>query len=356
MVIVAGACGIAAGTPLAILGAIGRAAQRGVIVKGGRALEVLARVDVAVLDKTGTLTRGSPLLTAVQPVVGIREDDLLAAAAVAEARSEHPFAQPIRRAARERALSVAPPDVFAYTPGQGIVCRAAAAEIVVGSRALLRRHGIPIIEYGGSDHASEIFVARDARMLGTLRFEDPVRLEARAAIDGLHALGITTALLTGDGAAAATAVGRTLGIDRIEAEMVPEEKLRRIDALRAEGRTVMMVGDGVNDAPALTRAHVGVAMGSGTDVARETANVMLLGNDLLALVDALRIARRCHRIIMVNFVGTLAVDGAGMVLAAVGLLDPVLAAFVHVSSELLFILNSARLLRRGRAADSRARA
>jgi len=320
-----------------------------VIIKGGRPLEVLAHVDVVVFDKTGTLTLGAPAVTAVSPAPGIGTGDVLAAAAAAEARSEHPFARAILKAAADHRVVVSAPETFHYTPGRGIICRAAGSEIVIGGRALVAERGIAV---GAEDGAparlgSEIFVARDGRLLGRLQLSDTTRHEARTAVAALHALGITTIVLTGDGAGVATSVSRAVGVDRVEAELLPEDKLRRIDALRASGHTVMMVGDGINDAPALTRADVGVAMGSGTDVARETSSVTLLGNDLCGVVEGLHIARRCHRIIMFNFVGTLAVDGGGVLLASIGLLNPLLAAFVHVASELLFLLNSARLLRRG---------
>ncbi len=346
VIIVAGACGIAAGTPLAILGAIGQAARRGAIVKGGRPLEILARVDTAVFDKTGTLTYGTPVVMATEPAAGVSGEELLAAAATAEVRSEHPFARAILAAAAERSLTVTAPETFTYTPGRGIVCRARGEDVAVGSRDLLLERGIRVPERSPNGHpGSEILVARGSRFLGTLRVSDRTRDDGRAAIAAIRALGIRTILLTGDGPAAAAAVGGAIGVDEIEAELLPDEKLARIAALRTARRTVMMVGDGVNDAPALMKASVGVAMGSGTDVARESASVMLLGNDLTALADTLRLARRCHRIIMTNFAGTLAVDGVGIGLAAAGLLNPVFAAFIHVSSELLFILNSARLLR-----------
>ena len=280
--------------------------------------------------------------------VGTSEDELLTAAASAEAWSEHPFASAILEKAAGRSLVLAAPEAFAYTPGMGIVSRINGDEITVGRRELLRERGVHVPDTDGNGvDASEILVARGRRFLGTLRIRDRTREDARTAIGAIRALGISTTLLTGDHPGVATTVGRAIGIDHVEAGLLPDEKLARIEALRAAGRTVMMVGDGVNDAPALVRASVGVAMGSGTDVARESASVMLLGNDLTALADTLTLARRCYRIITANFVGTLAVDGIGVGLAAFGFLDPLIAAFIHVSSELVFILNSARLLRHG---------
>src|SRR5437667_64991 len=237
VVIVAGACGIAAGTPLAILGGIGRSAQLGSIIKGGLYLESLATIDTILLDKTGTLTYGTP----------------------------------------------------------GVV-------------------------------------------------DDTLRPEATKAIQDLKSMGLKTVLLTGDSKAVAENIGGKLGVDEIAAELLPEDKLAFVRRLTATRHNVVMVGDGVNDAPALMKATVGIAMGAGTDVARESANVVLIGNDLSKLVETLSIARCCRRTIMQNFVGTLVVDSIGVGLAAFGFLNPLLAAFIHVSSEMTFILNSARLL------------
>jgi P-type E1-E2 ATPase len=195
--------------------------------------------------------------------------------------------------------------------------------------------------------ASDVFVARNGQVLGVIAVSDTVRPEAKAAIDALNKMGIRTLLLTGDSRAVADAVASQLGISEIVAEALPEEKLERIRVLvKGDGRVVAVVGDGVNDAPALVEASVGVAMGSGTDVARESADVVLLGNDLVRFVETLRMARRVRRTIWQNFAGTLAIDALGIVLAAFGLLGPLLAAFIHVSSEMTFILNSARLLPR----------
>jgi Cd2+/Zn2+-exporting ATPase/Cu+-exporting ATPase len=352
VVIVAGACGIAAGTPLAILGAIGQAARRGAIVKGGLYLEVLSRVDTVVLDKTGTLTYGEPAVVAIHPAPGATAEEVLAAAAIAERPSEHPVAKAVLAKAAATALAVVEPERFASVPGRGVVCTVGGAEIVVGSRAFLAEHDVDVTPCGfGTGQGSEIHVARRGLALGHLHVADVLRPEAEDAVAGLHRMGLRTILLTGDAEAVAGAVGRQLAIDEVEAGLLPAGKLARIEALLAEGRIVAMVGDGINDAPALMRASVGVAMGSGTDVARESAPVVLLGNDLRTFVDTLQLARRCRRIIMANFAGTLLVDTVGVGLAAVGLLGPLLAAFVHVASELAFILNAARLLPAGPAAS-----
>jgi P-type E1-E2 ATPase len=189
-------------------------------------------------------------------------------------------------------------------------------------------------------------VGRGGRFLGALQIADTLRPEAIEAVGELHRMGLQVILLTGDSESIARSVSVALQIDEVGSELLPEQKVQRIRTLIGNGRKVAMVGDGVNDAPALMQANVGVAMGSGTDVARESAQIMLLGNDLLKFVETLKIARRCHRIIIANFTGTLVVDGVGVGLAAFGFLDPLLAAFIHVTSEFAFILNSARLLPR----------
>jgi Cd2+/Zn2+-exporting ATPase/Cu+-exporting ATPase len=345
VIIVAGACGIAAGTPLAILGAVGRAARHGAIVKGGIYIEVLGRVDTIVLDKTGTLTLGEPQIAAVYPAPGVGERQLLEAAAIAEVPSEHPLGKAVLTRARAEGITPADPDRFSYTPGKGIVCSVAGEAIVVGNRTLLEREGIGFPDI---DSASTVLVARGGRFLGALEVADVVRPEAARAIAEVRRMGMRTILLTGDAASIAEEVGGRLGVDEVLAELLPEHKLAKVRELQNAGKRVAMVGDGLNDAPALAQADVGIAMGSGTDVARESADVVLLGNDLLKLVEALRIARQCRSIIWQNFAGTLLVDGLGMLLAGFRFLNPLLAAFIHVSSELLFILNSTRLLpRRG---------
>ncbi|MGA2877326.1 MAG: cation-translocating P-type ATPase [Bryobacteraceae bacterium] len=345
VVIVAGACGIAAGTPLAILGAIGRAARHGAIVKGGLYMETLSKVDTVVLDKTGTLTLGNPEVVSIDPSAGVERERLLRVAASAERYSEHPLARAILKTANQMALTLVDPEGFSYTPGKGISCCVDGEEAVVGSRAFLLEHGVKVSAPATDQDAStEILVARGGVQLGGLKIADVLRPEAVEAVRALREMSIRTILLTGDTASIGRAVGSQLQVDEVEAELLPQQKLDRVRALRDAGKTVAMVGDGINDAPALMEAHVGIAMGSGTEVAREAANVLLLGNDLLKVVEVIKIARRCNRIIMFNFAGTLGVDAAGVGLAAFGFLNPVLAALIHVTSELVFILNSARLL------------
>ncbi len=346
VIIVTGACGIAAGTPLAILGGIGRSARLGAIIKGGVHLETLGKVDTVVLDKTGTLTFGRPEVQAIVPVAGVALEDVLDAAAAAELRSEHPLGKAIVAHAQSKCRSVAEPEQFAYTPGRGIIARIGGSTVLVGNLLWMQEKMVvvPSSFSQGVEAASEVYVARDGALLGAVAVADTVRPEAKRAIEALNAMKIRTILLTGDVLPVAQAVGNGLGIRAIEAGLLPEDKLDRIQALIRQNRTVAMVGDGVNDAPALAEASVGIAMGSGTDVAQESADVVLLGNDLVRLVDTLKLARRTRRIIWQNFAGTITVDLAGIILASVGLLNPLLAAFIHVVSELTFILNSARLL------------
>ena len=344
VIIVAGACGVAAGTPLAILGAIGRAAKAGAIVKGGRHIESLGAVDTVVLDKTGTLTLGSPEVTHIEPA-GIASQDLLRLASSAEKYSEHPVARAITRRAAELRVETLDCSEFSAEPGKGVRCRMNDKTVMIGSRAYLRGAGVLVPEFHkASRTASDVFVAEAGHYIGRIQVADVLRSGAKPAIESLQELGIRTLLLTGDVPAIAEAIGRDLGVDEVEAGLLPEDKLRWVQNLRSAGRIVAMVGDGVNDAPALVAANVGIAVGSGTDVARESASVLLLGDDLTRLAELLKIARQCNRIIMTNFFGTIAIDTVGVGLAAFGFLNPILAALIHVTSELAFILNSARLV------------
>jgi heavy metal translocating P-type ATPase len=343
VIIVAGACGIAAGTPLAILGAIGRAARHGSIIKGGIYLEALGQLNTVFLDKTGTLTFGMPLVTEVNPAPGITESALIEAAASAESSSEHPLGRAIVRLAEQRSIPVSQPAHFAYRIGRGVLAEVAGEETVAGNRPLFTELGLRLPERSAAE-GTEILVARNGSYIGSIVVADQLRPSSASAVRALQEMKIDVVLLTGDTRQTAQAVAGQLGIRYVHAELLPEEKTGYIAEQVREGRVVAMLGDGINDAPALSEATVGVAMGAGTDVARESADVVLIGNDLMKFVETVRVAKRCRAIILQNFYGTLIVDTIGIGLAAAGYLNPLLAAFIHVASELTFILNSTRLL------------
>ena len=364
VIIVAGACGVAAGTPLAVLAAIARAARCGAFVKDGTHLEQLSAVDTVVVDKTGTLTVGEPRVVSVLPTeVAAGEDEVLALAAAAEWNSEHPIGRAIYAEAAVRDLTVPVPGDVAYSPGAGVSTHVEGRRITVG-RCRGQGHQPGRDTDGCEDEAalstesdpeapsatSVVEVRADGQLLGTIALADRLRQGAAAAVRDLGDMGLEVLMLTGDSAASARHVAGLLGLteEQVRADLLPTDKEEVVDSLRRAGKRVAMVGDGVNDAPALGAADVGIAMGTGTDVAREAGDVVLVGSAPADLVETVRVARRARRIIMVNFVGTVVVDVVGMIAAGLGLLGPVAAALVHVVSESAFILNSARLVPRRR--------
>ncbi|HET9375207.1 MAG TPA: cation-translocating P-type ATPase [Chthoniobacterales bacterium] len=350
VIIVAGACGVAAGTPLAILAGIGSAARRGIIVKGGLYLEKLAEIDTVVLDKTGTLTMGVPEVTGIRVADGATEREVLENAAIAEQHSEHPIGEAVIRKSRAARISLREYSDLQYIPGKGVTCLDRGSKVVVGTRTLLEENGIDAhgaASFQGDTRPGEtlVYVGRNTTVLGALTIADQLRSEAIQAVDQLKKQGYRTFLLSGDSSEAASAIGAQLGVHEAIGNLLPEQKLEKVRELLQQGRKVAMVGDGVNDAPALAEATVGIAMGGGTDVALETADITLMTSDLSRLTEVFRIAKRCYLVIMFNFWGTIAVDALGIVLAFFGLLAPIFAALIHVGSELAFILNSARLFR-----------
>ena len=364
VIIVAGACGVAAGTPLAVLAAIARAARCGAFVKDGTHLEQLSAVDTVVMDKTGTLTVGEPRVVSVRPTeAAAGEDEVLALAAAAEWNSEHPIGRAIYNEAAVRDLTVPVPGDVTYSPGAGVSTHIEGRRITVG-RCRGQGHQPERDTPGCEDEAalsaesdpeapsatSVVEVRADGQLLGTIALADRLRQGAATAVRDLGDMGLEVLMLTGDSAASARHVAGLLGLteEQVRADLLPTDKEEVIDSLRRAGKRVAMVGDGVNDAPALGAADVGIAMGTGTDVAREAGDVVLVGSAPADLVETVRVARRARRIIMVNFVGTVVVDVVGMVAAGLGLLGPVAAALVHVVSESAFILNSARLVPRRR--------
>ena len=364
VIIVAGACGVAAGTPLAVLAAIARAARCGAFVKDGTHLEQLSAVDTVVVDKTGTLTVGEPRVVSVRPTeAAAGEGEVLALAAAAEWNSEHPIGRAIYAEAAVRDLTVPMPGDVAYSPGAGVSAHVEGRQITVGrcrgqknqperdasdcdDEAALSTESDP----EAPSATSVVEVRADGQLLGTIALADRLRQGAAAAVRDLGDMGLEVLMLTGDSAASARHVAGLLGLteEQVRADLLPTDKEEVVDSLRRAGKRVAMVGDGVNDAPALGAADVGIAMGTGTDVAREAGDVVLVGSAPADLVETVRVARRARRIIMVNFVGTVVVDVVGMIAAGLGLLEPVAAALVHVVSESAFILNSARLVPRRR--------
>lgn len=345
VVVVAGACGIAAGTPLAVLAAIARIARNGAFIKDGAHLEALSSVDTIVFDKTGTLTTGVPTVVEVVPSTSIDREELLTLAGTAEAYSEHPLGQAVVAYVRAQGLPIGQAEDFVYQPGQGVTVTIAGKTVRAGNRSLVS--GAPdTVDAHGT--ATAVHISIDGQYAGTILLADAIRDSAQSAIASLKKLGLRTMMLTGDQETAARAVAAELGIDEVHAGLLPDDKLAIIDAQRTAGRTIAMIGDGVNDAPALAHATVGIAMGSGTDIAQESSDVVLISSDLNDLAHTVRVAKRARKIIMFNFIGTVAIDVLGMILAAYGLLSPVFAAFIHVGSETAFILNSARLIPRRR--------
>jgi Cd2+/Zn2+-exporting ATPase/Cu+-exporting ATPase len=344
---VACTCAFALATPVAMLAAIGAAARRGLLIKGGRFLEVLARVEVLLIDKTGTVTLGRPQVTDVIPLDGWREEEVLAFAAAAERDSEHPLAEAVRALARERGVQVPAVETFEALPGIGVRAQIGGHTVTVGR---IKPDGENRLQALAARLAAEgktvVAVRLDGRPIGLLTVQDTLRPEVRDVLQELQRLGIRRIeLLTGDRPEAAAAVARSLGIP-FRAGLLPEDKIAVVRAYQAQGRVVGMVGDGVNDAPALAQADVGIAMGSGTDVALEAGHIVLLRDDWRLLPEAVRIARSTMDVIRWNFALATVYNGLGALLAALGILPPILAAAAQVVPDVGILLNSARLLRR----------
>ena len=296
---------LALATPTAITVGVGRAARAGVLFRNATVLEAAAKVDTVVFDKTGTLTEGRPSVTDVVPAAGVEEAEILRLAAAADAQSEHPLATAVVAAAKQRALVVDPPSRFEAVPGHGVQATVSGRTVLVGNRMLLERSGVtPGLEREAEGLRAEaktaLYVAADGRTLGLIAVADRIRPTAKSAVAALHDLGIRVLILTGDSRVTADAVARTLGIDDIRAEVLPGDKAAEVKRLEEQGRRVAMVGDGVNDAPALAAATVGIAIGAGTDVAIETAGIILMKDDPADVPAALVLARRVHRKIKQN--------------------------------------------------------
>jgi Cu+-exporting ATPase len=363
VLIIACPCALGLATPMSIGVGMGRGAVAGVLVQSAAALERLAVVDTLVLDKTGTLTEGKPRVTAVRAVDGRRERDVLRVAAALERSSEHPLAVAVIAAAAASAHDGAPREranvtEFASVPGQGVIGRVDGAEVVLGNARLMFDRGVALdglareAESFAASGSTTVYLAIDRKPSAAIAVSDPVKATSAAALQALRRQGVRVAMLTGDAAAVAGAVARTLGIDEIYADVAPERKYEIVERLKADGRVVAMAGDGINDAPALAAADVGIAMGTGTDVAIASAGITLVKGDLLGIVRARTLSRATMQNVRQNLAFAFFYNGlgvpvaAGVLYPAFGiLLSPALAALAMSLSSVCVIANALRLRR-----------
>ena len=353
VLIIACPCALGLATPTAVMVGTGRGAQAGILIKGGGPLEAAHRLTTIVLDKTGTITEGKPTVTAVTPV-GVSADDLLRLAAGAEQGSEHPLARAVIGAAEARGLTPTRPERFEAVAGHGLLAAVEGKTVLVGNARLMSTKGVAYdaAAVPSADGKTLLHVAIDGTFAGTIAVSDPVKPSSRAAVQRLHAMGLELVLLTGDNRSTAEAVAREVGIDRVVAEVLPEGKADEVRKLRGAGKVVAMVGDGINDAPALAAADVGIAMGTGTDVAIEAADITLVKGDLSGVATAIALSRATMRTIRQNLFFAFAYNVLGIPIAAgvlfpfTGwLLSPILASAAMALSSVSVVANALRLNR-----------
>jgi|MDSY01.2.fsa_nt_gb Cu2+-exporting ATPase len=340
--------------PLVVSIATERAARGGVLVKDRLALESMRTVDTVLFDKTGTLTKGEPTVSAVEPVGDLDADQVLAIAAAAEADSEHPLAKAIVRAAQEKNLTLPKATGFASSPAVGVTATVDGAEIRVGGPRLLEEVGAREVDQADSwrgEGAIILHITRDGKVIGGLKLADEIRPESREAVEALHKLGVQVVMITGDAEAVANAVGTELGIDRVFAHVRPEDKSSKVAELQKEGRKVAMVGDGVNDAPALAQADVGIAIGAGTDVAIASAGVILASSDPRSVLSVIQLSRAAYRKMKQNLwwaagYNLISVPLAAGVLAPIGFVLPMSVGAILMSLSTVVVALNAQLLRR----------
>lgn len=345
-------CALVLATPTAIMAGIGSAARHGILIKSGVALEQIGLVNALLFDKTGTLTEGKLQVSGIARQSHQAPEDVLRLAAALEIHSEHPVAQAIVRAASERNVEIPEAESFLVHPGNGVSGRLEGRELLVGNRRFFAEMGVETKELEHIQEEQEqaghtaVFVARDGELIGMVSLADRVRAESRETIDRLHLHGVgDIAMLTGDNRGAAGQIAKQAGVTIVYAEQFPETKYERVEEYRKHGLIVGMVGDGINDAPALTSAHVGIAMGAGgTQIAAEAADIVIMTDDISKVADAVQLGRKTLRVIRENLIISSAINAAAIALAMTGVLGPVGGAFVHNATSVLVVLNSARLI------------
>jgi Cu+-exporting ATPase len=365
VLIIACPCALGLATPISIMTGTGKGAQHGILIRNAEALEALEAVDTIVVDKTGTLTMGKPALVEVKAHGGVGEARLLAAAAAVEMGSEHPLAHAIVEGTKARGIAPGEAMALASVTGEGVEALVGERSVAIGNEKMMRRVGaadeawLACAEEGRRKGQTVMFVAFDGRPAGLLAVADPIKPTSKAAIAALHRRDIRVVMLTGDSRATAEAVARAIGIDEVEANVSPADKNRKVEELKAAGRRVAMAGDGINDAPALAASDVGIAMGTGTDVAIESAGVTLVRGDLIGVVQAIVLSRATMRNIRQNLFFAFVYNAlgipiaAGVLFPAFGLLlNPMIAAAAISLSSVSVIANALRLQTRTSSASA----
>ncbi len=358
VLVIACPCALGLATPTSLMVGIGKGAEHGILIKSGDALETAHKIDTVVLDKTGTVTQGKPVLTDVVTTDGFTEDDVLFLAAGAEIGSEHPLGEAIVAGARGRGIETNEPDEFEAIPGHGIVAVVDGRHVVLGNLKFMADQGVAAgtveetLERLSDEGKTAMVIGVDGQLAGVVAVADTVKEDSVAAIERMHELGLEVVMLTGDNRRTANAIGTQVGIDRVLAEVLPQDKANQIKLLQAEGKIVAMVGDGINDAPALAQADVGMAMGTGTDVAIESGDITLVKGSLTGIVTAIELSKATIRNVRQNLVGAFGYNSLGIPIAAgvlypfIGLLlSPLLAGAAMAFSSVTVVTNANRLRR-----------